>query len=469
MADRDLHMLDVVLKHDEALFGSNRTNTIGIVEQITNINNQINNISNGAIGDTYSKTETDGLLDEKADKSDLDEYYTKSETYAKLEVYNKTEVDEFLDEKANVSASYSKSEDDALPLLKADKTQLIDSYCKSEDDALLLLKADKTELIDSYTKTETDNLLNDKANQSTTYTKTETDNLIAQIDVGDVDLSSYYTKTKTDELLGDKANTTDLNNYVTLNTAQTITANKTFQNSCRFTNTIDGMSTITGASFVKSGADDSVVLLGAGGTKPLSEIGGSTDLSNYYTKTQTYSQQEIDGLLSYKVDNETLDGYMTTNTIQYIEGQKTFNVTLSAYEFAKVGKDDTSVLLAGGGDMLVSAFGGIEDITSTITNYGSLMVFTNTSFIKIGKLRLFRDTVHPTITLPTVTSQTAVSLDYLNHSTSDTPLIVARDTTNTIKMYVTASSSTIYVNTTTSTWDKTLEITIYGWWIAPEG
>jgi hypothetical protein len=34
-------------------------------------------------------------------------------------------------------------------------------------------------------------------------------------------------------------------------------------------------------------------------------------------------------------------------------------------------------------------------------------------------------------------------------------------------MYVSAASSTIYVNTTTSAWANTLELTIYGWWIAP--
>jgi hypothetical protein len=46
------------------------------------------------------------------------------------------------------------------------------------------------------------------------------------------------------------------------------------------------MATITGASFVKSGADDSVVLLGAGGTKPISEFSsGAPDLSNYVDKT----------------------------------------------------------------------------------------------------------------------------------------------------------------------------------------
>jgi hypothetical protein len=45
------------------------------------------------------------------------------------------------------------------------------------------------------------------------------------------------------------------------------------------------MSTVTGSAFVKSGADDTVVLLGAGGTKPISEFGGSVDDSNYVKKT----------------------------------------------------------------------------------------------------------------------------------------------------------------------------------------
>jgi N-acetylmuramic acid 6-phosphate (MurNAc-6-P) etherase len=50
----------------------------------------------------------------------------------------------------------------------------------------------------------------------------------------------------------------------------------------------------------------------------------------------------------------------------------------------KTGKDDTSVLLAGGGDALISSFGGIEDITSTVSSYGANMVFINATFIKIG-------------------------------------------------------------------------------------
>ncbi|KAA6371321.1 MAG: hypothetical protein EZS28_033152, partial [Streblomastix strix] len=157
-------------------------------------------------------------------------------------------------------------------------------------------------------------------------------------------------------------------------------------------------------SFVKSGEDDTVVLLGAGGTKPISEfVGAPPDLSNYYTKTQTYSQTEsnnkfvrfdgsiqqtITGRLKYvspfDYPDETQDpvantyltmsdvdakltNVATTNATQSITGAKTFNSNVNATGFAKTGKDDTSVLLAGGGDQLLTSFGGVqvEDITST--------------------------------------------------------------------------------------------------------
>ncbi|KAA6311412.1 MAG: hypothetical protein EZS28_056132, partial [Streblomastix strix] len=45
------------------------------------------------------------------------------------------------------------------------------------------------------------------------------------------------------------------------------------------------MSIVTGSSFIKSGADNTVVLLGAGGTKPIAEFGGSVDDTNYVKKT----------------------------------------------------------------------------------------------------------------------------------------------------------------------------------------
>ncbi|KAA6390160.1 MAG: hypothetical protein EZS28_014313 [Streblomastix strix] len=374
---------------------------------------------------TYTKTQDDALLLLKAEKTQLIDSYTKGETNNLLNnkadngvSYTKGEDDALLLLNADKSTTYTKTQDDALLLLKADKST---TYTKTQDDALLLLKAEKTQLIDSYTKGETNNLLNNKANQSTTYTKIETDQLVSQIDVGDIDLTDYYNKTKTDELLGQKADTTELSNYMTLGTSWTINANKTFNNACRFVSSIDGMSTVTGSSFVKSGVDETVVLLRAGGTKPLSEFTGTpTDLSNYYTKTQIYSQTEANnkfvrlegsiqqttiGRLRYvspfgETYDETQDpventyfiqsevdakltNVVTTNTTQSINGTKTFMSNVSATGFAKTGKDDTSVLLAGGGDMLLSAFGGLELVN---INYTSNVV----SPISIMSLKCYR-------------------------------------------------------------------------------
>ncbi|KAA6390799.1 MAG: hypothetical protein EZS28_013674 [Streblomastix strix] len=474
---------------------------------------------------SYSKSEDDALLLLKADKTQL------IDSYVIIETYN------FLNNKCNTGVSYNKVEEDAIQLLKADKTQLIYSYTKSEDDALLLLKVDKTQLIDSYTKGETNNLqnnnadtgvsytkgeddalqllkanktqlidsrikgeinnlLDNKANQSTTYAKTETDKLISYIDMEDVDLTDYYNKTKTDEFIGENADTTKQSNYVTLGASQTITANNTFNNAGRFVSLIDGISTITGSSFIKSGADNIVVLLGAGGTKPISEFiiiiddsnyvknmpidedyitlgavksefvssiysgsissnltasqfikssgtdqqvllangttkplyefaGTPTDLSNYYTKTQTYLktktynknvrlegsiQQTIAGRLKYinefggtydetqdPVENTyltmsevdaKLTNYVNTTNNQSINGTKTFNANVNATGFVKTGKDDTSVLLAGGGDRLLSSFSGIEDLTSSgFSSINSAVI--QYKLIKIGNLYVF--------------------------------------------------------------------------------
>ncbi|KAA6373929.1 MAG: hypothetical protein EZS28_030545 [Streblomastix strix] len=347
--------------------------------------------------DAYTKGEVDALLLLKADKTQLIDACTKGETNNLLNnkadsgvLYTKGEANNLLNSKADSEVSYTKGEDDNLLLLKADKTQLIDAYTKSETNNLLNNKADSGV---SYTKGEDDALLLLKANQSTTYTKIETDQLISQIEVGNVDLSGY----------------------MTLGTSLTITANKTFNNACRFISSIDGMGTITGSSFVKSGADDTVVLLGAGGTKPISEFAGApTDLSDYYTKTQTYSKTETDnkyvrldgsiqqiiiGRLKYvspfgdtydetqdsvantyltmsEVDSK-LTNYVNTTNYQEINGTKTFNSNVNAARFAKTGKDDTSVLLAGGGDALLSSLGGLELVN---INYTSNVV-SSTSII----------------------------------------------------------------------------------------
>ncbi|KAA6378860.1 MAG: hypothetical protein EZS28_025615 [Streblomastix strix] len=392
--------------------------------------NLLNNKANSGV--SYTKGENDALLLLKADKAQLIDSYTKGETDNLLNnkansgiSYTKGEADNLLSNKANSGVSYTKGEDDALLLLKADKLQLIDAYTKGETNNLLSNKADSGV---SYTKGEDDALLLLKANQSSTYTKIETDQLISQIEVGDVDLSSY----------------------MTLGFSQTITANKTFNNACRFVSSIDGMATITGSQFVKSGADDTVVLLGAGRTKPISEFTGTpTDLSNYYTKTQTYSktetdnkyvrlegsiQQTITGRLKYvspfgQTYDETQDAvaktyliqsevdakltnYVNTANNQEINGTKTFSSNANATGFAKTGKDDTSVLLAGGGDRLLSAFGGVqvEDITDLVTNLRSNITFNYLKLARIGNFYTLMLEIQPKTQINTSTQSIICSI-----------------------------------------------------------
>ncbi|KAA6377607.1 MAG: hypothetical protein EZS28_026869, partial [Streblomastix strix] len=252
--------------------------------------------------DTYTKTETDTLLDDKADKTDT---YTKTETDTllddkadKTDTYTKTETDTLLDAKANVVDivdSYSKTEDDALLLLKTDKSA---TYTKTETDTLLDTKVDKTELIDSYSKTEDDVLLLLKADKTDTYTKTEADTLLD--DKADKsELIDSYSKTEDDALLLLKADKT--------------------------------------ATYTKTETD---TLLDA--------------KANVIDIVDSYSKTEDDALLLLKANVADLTNYVDLNSAQTITGQKQLGV-ISVSSVSKQSKNDASILLAGGGDMLVSS------------------------------------------------------------------------------------------------------------------
>ena len=101
-------------------------------------------------------------------------------------------LQEILDDIAN---TYTKTEANALLNDKADKST---TYTKTEANDLLDNKADKST---TYTKTETNALLDDKADKSTTYTKTETNDLLNN----KVDKTDVYTKTQVDGKLDNKA------------------------------------------------------------------------------------------------------------------------------------------------------------------------------------------------------------------------------------------------------------------------
>ncbi|KAA6354220.1 MAG: hypothetical protein EZS28_050253, partial [Streblomastix strix] len=194
----------------------------------------------------------DALLDDKLNISDQIDAYTKQEDYALLllkadkseliEAYSKIEADALLDDKLNISDqidAYSKQEVDALLLLKADKSELIDAYSKTEDDELLALKLNISDQVDAYNKTEVDALLEDKLI------------ITDQIDA--------YSKQDDDALLLLKANKTELADCVDLASTQTITVQKQFE-------------IISVSSISKQNKNDASIFLAGGGYMLVSSL-----------------------------------------------------------------------------------------------------------------------------------------------------------------------------------------------------
>ncbi|KAA6382920.1 MAG: hypothetical protein EZS28_021551 [Streblomastix strix] len=98
---------------------------------------------------------------------------------------------------------------------------------------------------------------------------------------------------------------------------------------------------------------------------------------------------EIDAKLSSKIDTNTLDNLVNTIQDQTIIGFEAFTSNLSATGFVKTCKDDSSVLIAGGGDQLLSSFGRIEDLTSSAFSNMNEAVISN-SLNRIGNPYIFQ-------------------------------------------------------------------------------
>lgn len=240
-----------------------------------------------ALNDYYTKTETDELIDAATGEMPLDSYYTKTET------------DGLLSDKADVSALTSEAQaraaaDEALEQSKADKTAFGDYYTKAETDDLISDKADASVLNGYYTKDETDGLLSGKASASEIDTlegaiSAETqarERAIAGLQSSKADVSalqSYYTKTEADGLLDDKADTS----AVSSETAARIAADEALDESKADKTELDSYYTKTEADGLLNGKADT------------SALGG------YYTKAQT------DDMLDGKADTSALGSYYT--------------------------------------------------------------------------------------------------------------------------------------------------------------
>lgn len=181
----------IILKGNADLVVFDNTGTDLNAHNVNDAIVELNDKIEHATDDYYTKEETDAKLELKADASELENYYTKSE------------FDSLLAEKADASSVYTKSETDDLLALKADADSV---YTKQEADGLLDLKADESELANYYTKTESDNLLDAKADSNSVYTKQETNDLLsAKVDSTTL-ATDYYDKSDVNSLLSAKAN-----------------------------------------------------------------------------------------------------------------------------------------------------------------------------------------------------------------------------------------------------------------------
>ncbi|KAA6379626.1 MAG: hypothetical protein EZS28_024850, partial [Streblomastix strix] len=292
--------------------------------------------------------------------SDINASVDLSIQYNKTQTYSQTETNNLLNNMANTGISYTKGEDDALLLAKAEKTQLIDSYTKTEtnnllnniantgisyikgeDDALLLAKAEKTQLIDSYTKTETNNLLNNKANTGVSYTKSEDDAFLL-LKADKTQLIDAYSKSEDDALLllnADKTQLIDAYSKSEDDALLLLKADKTQlidSYTKTETNNLLNNKANTGVSYTKS-EDDALLLLKADKTQLIDAYSKSKDdalLLLKADKTQlidSYTKTETNNLLNNKANQSTT--YIKTENGQLISQIDTGHIDLTDYYY----------------------------------------------------------------------------------------------------------------------------------------
>ena len=193
--------------------------------------------------DTEIRSKIKNLEDNKAEKTDLDNYYTKSQTYTKQEVdiaisnvevdlsgyYTKTETDNVATQTLNSAKGYTDTKvaeliDSAPETLDTFK-EIADAFAEDQEvldtlNSAIGLKADKAELSSYATKTELNTGLDEKVDKVTgkglstnDYTTDEKNKLASLKNYDDTSVKADITA-----LQQNKADKTELSNYVT-NTA----------------------------------------------------------------------------------------------------------------------------------------------------------------------------------------------------------------------------------------------------------
>ncbi|KAA6384025.1 MAG: hypothetical protein EZS28_020448 [Streblomastix strix] len=151
--------------------------------------------------------------------------------------------------------------------------------------------------------------------------------------------------------------------FVTTGFDQSITGMKTFT------------STIISNGIQYQGYDYNSVFLAGGGVRAISDINASIDLSNYYNKTQTYSQTETDNLLNNKANTgvsytkgeddsllfakadktQLIDSYTKTETDNLLNNNANTGVSYTKSE------DDSLLFAKADKTQLIDAYSKSED------------------------------------------------------------------------------------------------------------
>ncbi|NBO98818.1 MAG: hypothetical protein EBU90_01650 [Proteobacteria bacterium] len=295
--------------------------------------------------ETYSQSEIDDLIN-NIPVVDLTGYYTKLQVDAIFALYyTKTEISTILSNYYTISQVYTKTEVDNLVTTTLNnyytKTQV---YTKAEVIALNNLTNYFTKS-QTYSSTDIDLLFNNLANvyysksqvynKTETYTKAEIANLIAAIPP--TDLSNYYTKTQTEDRLkafvvSDIAARNALTGKYVGMYSYVISTNKNYQ--------------------LQGGIADS------------NWVDLSTDLSNYYNKTEVYTKSQVDAAIPKNFNDITKYYQAQNNFILGVNPPYNLSASLAA-SFAAQGTGDTSpiaspLILNGYGKLTLNAGTGSE-------------------------------------------------------------------------------------------------------------
>ena len=266
----------------------------------------------GAEGPYYTKNETDALLDQKLDVDALDETL---ENY-----YNKTETDALLADKADAADLASKQD----KLIAGDNITI--------DQATNVISATVPSLDNYYTKQET-------------YSQAEVDGLISDVEDDIPTATSQLTNDSgflttvpiaTDQLLGGVKVGSGLSitpdgtlsadaQHIDVDTALSTTSTNPVENRV-ITNALNGKANVSDIPTIPSNV--SAFYNDAG------YITNVTLAQNYYNKTETYTQTEVDNLISgvsadipTKTSDLTNDG--ATGTSTYVELNRLATVATS--------------------------------------------------------------------------------------------------------------------------------------------